>query len=121
MVEFWSKIAQQVAGGSRTDVLRSLIWPNALLLGALVWAGTRGAPMFILVLLSALLVLFMLLYGGAYIAFGRIDPNLLRSERFNLEKMAIERGVYGDSTKGLLEAPKPDSDLGAVNLTEKDR
>jgi hypothetical protein len=82
-------------------VLKALIWPNALLALSLVFASTRGAPIFVLVLLSVLLVLFMLLYGAAYIVFGRIDPNLLRSERYNIERMAIEHGLYGDSNVGL--------------------
>lgn len=103
MAEFWASVARQIAGGSRTDVLRALIWPNALLLGGLIWAGVQGAPTFILVLLSVLLVLFMLLYAGAYIVFGKQDPNLLRSERFNLEKMAIEHGLYGDDKTGLMQ------------------
>ena len=83
--------------------MRALVWPNAGLLAALVIAGARDEPMFILVLISALLVLFMLLYAAAYVLFGRKDPNLLRSERFNIERLAIERGLYGDSNIGLRE------------------
>lgn len=101
MAEFWATVAQQIGGGSRTDVLRALIWPNALILIALVWSATKGAPLFLLILLSALLVAFMLLYAGAYVLFGIKDPNLLRSERYNIEKMAIEQGLLGDSLSGL--------------------
>lgn len=74
-----------------------------MLLIALVWAAIKDAPFFLLVLLSILLVLFMLLYAGAYVLFGLKDPNLLRSERYNIEKMAIEHGILGDSVTGLIE------------------
>jgi hypothetical protein len=103
MAEFWSTIIQQASGGSRTDVLRALVWPNALLLGGLIWSSGRTTPTFVLVLLSVLLVLFLLLYAAAFIWFGNKDPNLLRSEKFNIEKMAIERGLYGDDRVGLLD------------------
>lgn len=103
MAEIWAKIAQQIGGGSRTDVLRALVWPNAMLLCTLGWAATKGAPQFLLILLSILLVLFMIIYAAACIFFGWTDPNLLRSERYNIEKMAIERGIFGDSMTGIID------------------
>lgn len=102
MAEVWARIAQHIGGGSRTDVLRALVWPNAMLLIALVAGATKNAPTYLLVLLSVLLVLFMLLYAGAYVVFGLKDPNLLRSERYNIEKLAIEKGLLGDSMKGIV-------------------
>lgn len=114
MAEFWATVAQHVAGGSRTDVLRALVWPNAMLLIALVWASTKGAPATVQFLLAALLVGFMVLYGVSYVAFGKKDPNLLRSEKFNIEKLAIERGVYGDSAKGIIDVAFNDKKLPAV-------
>ena len=115
MADWWAAIAQNTAGRSRTDVLRALVWPNALLLTALVAAASKNAPMFILILLSIMLVLFMLLYAAAYIFFGLKDPNLLRSERFNIEKLAIEHGVYGDSLRGLAPDPSQQQLLGRSN------
>ena len=125
MAEFWATIAQQIGGGSRTDVLRALVWPNAMLLAALVWAGTKQAPVFILILLAVLLVIFMIMYGTAYVYFGWKDPNLLRSEKYNIEKMAIEHGLYGDSTTGLRtvqefsEEPKLIDVAPAMKLTHE--
>jgi hypothetical protein len=112
MTEMWAKIAQQIGGGSRTDVLRSLVWPNAMLLAALIWLSSKGAPVALLVFLGILLTGFMLLYAGAYIAFGLKDPNLLRSEQYNIKKMAIERGMLGDSSTGLV----PQSDRQMTQL-----
>ncbi len=85
-----------------------------MLLIALVWASTKGAPATVQFLLAALLVGFMVLYGVSYVAFGKKDPNLLRSEKFNIEKLAIERGVYGDSAKGIIDVAFNDKKLPAV-------
>ena len=35
------------------------------------------------------------------------DPDYLRSERFSLSKLAIERGLYGDSLTGLRAMERP--------------
>lgn len=119
MAEVWAKIAQQIGGGSRTDVLRALVWPNAMLLAALVSAAIKSAPTFLLVILSVLLVVFMLLYAGAYILFGIQDPNLLRSERYNIEKMAIEKGILGDSMMGIVNNPSQIKSLPGPAAIEK--
>ena len=107
MAELWAKIAQQVGSGSRTDILRSLAWPNALLLTALIWGSVKNAPSSLLLILTILLVFFMLLYAASFVFFAIKDPNMLRSEKFNIEKMAIERGLYGDDRVGLNEIAQP--------------
>lgn len=43
-------------------------------------------------------------------------PDSLRSERFSLQKMAIEKGLYGDSLVGTVELP----DVDDVVLLEAD-
>lgn len=50
-----------------------------------------------------MLALFLLLYASSYIFFALTDPDALRSEKYKLQKMAIEQGLYGDSGIGLLE------------------
>lgn len=59
MAEWWATFVQQASGGSRTDVLRALVWPNALLLAALIGAVSTKSPVSVLILLGALLILFM--------------------------------------------------------------
>ncbi|HEX7820946.1 MAG TPA: hypothetical protein VF463_10045 [Sphingobium sp.] len=119
MAEIWSRLAQQVGRESRTDVLRALVWPNAMLLTALVTASMKQAPTFLLVILSGLLIIFMILYAASYITFGIKDPNLLRSERYNIEKLAIERGILGDSTKGIVDSGGGHKMIGGAVTIEK--
>lgn len=95
---------QMQANLSRSDVLRSLIWPSGLVATALIGGIWAGAPTWILVLLSVLLVLALVLYGGAFLFCLIKDRDALRSERYTIEKMAIEQGLYGDNRIGLKEA-----------------
>ncbi|MEO5707274.1 MAG: hypothetical protein ABIT10_09485 [Alteraurantiacibacter sp.] len=86
---------------TRSDVLRSLIWPNAGLLMGLVAAISADADDWILMTLVIVFCLFMGLYGSAYVFFAVKDPDALRSEKYKLHKMAIEQGLVGDSLMGL--------------------
>jgi hypothetical protein len=47
--------------------------------------------------------LSVLLYLIAYIVLMVRDPYALRSERYSIQKMAIEKGLIGDDLHGLLE------------------
>ena len=59
--------------------------------------------------------LTLLLFGFGYVFFMFKDSDALRSERYSLSKMAIEKGLIGDDIKGLLSA-----DL-AENIASKPR
>jgi len=52
--------------------------------------------------------------------WGRI--NALRSERYSLNKMAIERGVFGDNITGLLkeDTEKPLIEISSEKITKSD-
>jgi len=88
---------------TRSDVLRALIWPNAGLLIALIGAISAKADTWILQILIVLVCLLMVLYVAAYVFFALTDPDALRSEKYKLQKMAIERGLIGNSQVGLHE------------------
>lgn len=89
---------------SRSDVLRPLAWLIGLLLTGVVAVAIGKAPEWLLVLLASLLVGCILLYGVAYVYCLMLkDPDLLRSEKYSLQKMAIEHGLIGDNHVGLFE------------------
>ncbi len=114
-VQFLSNLKQQMSAElTRSDALRALIWPNAGLLLGFSSALFAHAPTWVLIALFALLALFMLLYAGAYVFFAATDPDLLRSEKYKLQKMAIEQGIYGDSEIGLIDPKR----LTSPHLTE---
>lgn len=90
---------------TRSDVLRALIWPISGLLIALITLAGR-VPEWIYSTIFWSFLGFLGLYGLIYIVCFFVDRDALRSEKYKLQKMAIERGVYGDSTTGLIEQTK---------------
>lgn len=107
---------------SRSDVLRPLAWLVGLigiaLLGAIAWHAQQGTVAFLQYAFGGV----VLLYGGSFVYCLIFDRDGLRSERYSLNKMAIEHGFVGDSTLGVIEqksegalstAQKPKTEAGA--------
>ena len=89
---------------TRTDALRPLVWPVAGLLAALSVAIAERAPGWLLISLAVALGVILSVYIGHYTYFAVTDPDALRSEKYKLQKMAIEHGLLGDSQIGLQRA-----------------
>ena len=47
--------------------------------------------------------LTMVLYMAIFVFCIRKDPDMLRSETYSIQKLAIERGLVGDSTAGIVK------------------
>ena len=81
-----------------------------LVIAGLVGSVTAHAAEWIQVLFATLLSLDFLCFILAYAYFAITNSDALRTERFTLQKIAIEHGLLGDSTTGLstsnLTAPK---------------
>lgn len=89
---------------SRSDILKPLVWPLGLSLAATTALGTAtawGAPVWMPIAAGILAGAFAALYISGYVYFGLRQPDALRSENYTLRKMAIERGLRGDSSNGL--------------------
>ncbi|HEY4281453.1 MAG TPA: hypothetical protein VGM62_00200 [Chthoniobacterales bacterium] len=76
-------------------------------LSGLLIATGEHAPTWMTVLLAAFLSLTVLAYIGAYALFAVKNPEALRSERFTLSRMAIEKSTKGDSLAGFGAAEYP--------------
>ena len=98
---FRSLLQQATAQGSRANALNPLAWAFALALSALlVAARISGAPQWLLVLLGIAVAATGLGFIVAYFILLFVDRDALRSERFTLSKLAIEKSVTGDSLRG---------------------
>lgn len=98
-------VQSAIQRGSRSTVLNTLAWMAALLSAALVGSVTAQAKDWIQVFFAVTLGIDFLAFIAAFWFFAVGNPDALRSERFSIEKMAIERGLYGDSRTGLVEHP----------------
>jgi hypothetical protein len=82
-----------------------LAWLVGILATATVALPLAKAPEWLLALLAIFLTISIGLYLFAYLYCLFRDRDALRSERYSLHKMAIEHGIYGDSTSGIIDPP----------------
>ncbi len=88
---------------SRSTALQPLSWLTGILISGLVIAPKWKAPNWVLILIAIMLGLTVALFLASYGYYALKKPDALRSERFTLSKMAIEKNLIGDNTTGLTE------------------
>jgi hypothetical protein len=107
MADFFQLISmmreQMNATLSRSDVLKPLAWLVGILATATTVALFASPPEWVLVYLVVTLIVTIGLYALAYLFCLFVDRDALRSEKYSLQKMAIEHGIYGDSRVGLID------------------
>ena len=91
---------QASAQGSRSTVLRPLGWLASICAGSLIALVEFKAAIWLLILFAIFLSVTVALYLWAYVYCLLTDKEALRTEKYSIQKMAIEKGYYGDSTVG---------------------
>jgi hypothetical protein len=100
----WFDLAQ--IGQSRSSITNPLQWVMVILLVAILSCAFARLPIWVIIFLLVCFGLVFSLFLYAYLHFMHTKPDVLRSEQFHLQKMAIEHGYIGDSIHGLTEATK---------------
>ncbi|MBB4036543.1 glucan phosphoethanolaminetransferase (alkaline phosphatase superfamily) [Dysgonomonas hofstadii] len=105
--------------GYKSNVVKSLFGLLSILLTATILLFKIGENVFgyILGCLSVLIVLAFL-FAYFYCLFK--DPNLLRSEKFVLEKTAIEKALMSDSIKKTVSVNPPNSNYVSYGSIEEE-
>lgn len=96
-------LLQQHAGsGKRSDALKPLAWLFGLLVVCLLGLAFNDAHVTIqlVVLCGGGFVGALYVISYVYLLFA--DRDALRSEHFVIQKLAIEKGVYGDDINGIV-------------------
>lgn len=96
-------LSRSTADGSRTNVLNHLQWMIAALIAVLVSASLFGISEKLIWLFAVLLCVFIICYLITHFYFMFKNPDALRSEKFTIQKMALERGLIGDNVIGMHE------------------
>lgn len=96
-------LSQASSSGSRSTALQPLGWLSVILTFGLVAAVSWRASQWVLVTLAAFLGVTVLIYLISYIFYALKNPDALRSEKYTLSKMAIEKNLIGDNIAGLIE------------------
>ena len=92
-IELIRSLFQQASvQGSKSTALSPLGWALAILVGGLVGVQHYNVAVSVGIVLTA--------YIAAYFWFAFKSPEYLRSERYSLSKMAIEKSVKGDDIAG---------------------
>ena len=94
--------AHQAGSGKKSTALQPIIYLVLTLLTALIASFQVDAPLWISICLFSLIVASLVLFGFSYIYFMITNPDALRSEKFNITKFAMERGLVGDDILGTL-------------------
>jgi hypothetical protein len=95
-------LEQATAQGSRSTVLRPLGWMISICATGALTGVYLKAPLWLIVLFAGLAGLAGVLYIGAYIFCLLTDKDALRTERYSIQKLAIEKGFVGDSIAGVV-------------------
>lgn len=88
------------ASGSKSTILKPLTWFISLLIGGLLATLYLKAQNAIIIFFIVLISLACLAFFFAYIYCLFTIPDALRSETYSIQKMAIEKGIYGDNSSG---------------------
>ncbi|MBY7853068.1 hypothetical protein KW429_05075 [Vibrio fluvialis] len=106
-LNMFNALAQKSSSsGSRSNTLKPLSWLLGILISGIVsilYFPNKIVPLWILICFMCFIAIAFILFCGAYVYFMVKDPDALRSEKFNIEKMAIQHGMLGDSNSGILE------------------
>jgi hypothetical protein len=94
---------QMSASLLRSDVLRPLVWPLGILMFAIILMIHAAAPNWLLILMAGLFFAIIVLYVLAFVFCLLKDRDALRSEKYSLNKMAIEHRLIGDNVAGSFE------------------
>ncbi|VVE15125.1 hypothetical protein PIN31115_02833 [Pandoraea iniqua] len=89
--------------GSRSTVLQPLGWFIGISFSASVALFSVHAPIWAGAAALGLAGLGAIVYLGAYGYFAVTDKDSLRSEKYGIQKMAIQRGIVGDDLGYVIE------------------
>lgn len=117
-IELQTFLQSAFSQGSRSTVLKPLAWIISILSASTISSFSFRAPIWVGTMFGVFSGLSMLLYLVAYVFFAWTDKDSLRSEKFFLQKMAIEKGFIGDDMTGYIKIVDPLSGKATPELPE---
>jgi Na+/pantothenate symporter len=103
------------ASGSRSTILKPITWFISALLGGIGLLLSQNSPNWLIIMLSIILGITVTVYLFTFIYCLFTDKDAIRSEKYSIQKLAIEKGIYGDSTTGIIPKNQADSKRIAEN------
>jgi glucan phosphoethanolaminetransferase (alkaline phosphatase superfamily) len=106
-----SFLEKNSASGSKSTILAPLAWLIGICFGALIVLISINAHTNYTYIVLGIILLAAFLFFFVYIYCLFKDRDALRSEKFTIQKIAIQRGIYGDNIVGKLEDKSDDIKL----------
>lgn len=94
------------ASGSRSTILKPLTWFLSLIIGGFVLLIKLNAPNWTVILFAIVVCISVFIFFFAYVYCLFKDRDALRSEKYSIQKMAIEKGIIGDNITGIINESK---------------
>lgn len=91
-----SFLQQANSNGSRSNALKPLLWLIGIFLPALITSSIYCAA-WVSIVLAIVLIVFCVFFVSFYWYCLVKNPDLLRSEKFNLDKMVVEQTRYNQA------------------------
>ncbi|APW88526.1 MULTISPECIES: hypothetical protein [Klebsiella pneumoniae complex] len=93
--------------GEKSTVVHTIIWLIAVVALGVVLLVYFSAPSWVVATFLLMMVSGFIFYGAVFWFCLRNNPDLLRSEKMVLQKLAIEKQFVGDSISGEFDEKKP--------------
>lgn len=93
-------LSRSDASGSKSTILKPLTWFLALIIGGILTLLKFGSPIWLTIMLAVIFAQELLYSFCLHILFDN-DRDSLRSEKFTIQKLAIEKGIMGDDVTGI--------------------
>ena len=94
MTDFAKELLASMTGNvTRTSCLAPFQWSLGITAVAIVGSLAAGAPAWLLISLTVFAGINVMTFLGVSVYFSITAPDNLRSERYSINKMAIERGI----------------------------
>lgn len=106
-------LQQIVETSSRSTILRPLGVLLSILVPATIASYYFNLPPWLGVSFASSTFITLALYLTVYVVAFKKDPELLRSEKHSIQKLAIEKGLVGDSLQGIFDL-NPVSERGRL-------
>lgn len=107
------------ASGSKSTILKPLTWFLSIFIGGIILLQKTNAPIWLTVFFCVIVGMGILIFFFSYIFCLFKDRDALRSEKYSIQKMAIEKGVYGDNITGLYVQSESDVAKEKINLSNE--
>ena len=104
---FSSLFGQANQSGEKSTVLHTIIWLLGVIIVGVVFLARYQAAAWIIIPFICILVFGCIFYACVFWFCLKNNPDLLRSEKMVIQKLAIEKQYVGDSLNGDITESSP--------------